>query len=256
MLPPPPASPKHLSHLPAAASTLPRIRHRPSSSATALFALPRRQQLHYAICSAPRRRKGTKSASRSRSADATGAPAASSSTSATLTAATSSSPPPLFPPGPSTGDGDTIVALATSPAPSAVAVVRVSGPLALRLVAGLFRPGNGKRWKAKSHSVSYGALFAPPEKDEDDGGGAPSSSIIDEVLVITMRGPRSYTREDVVEVHTHGGPTCAPRVLEALISAGQAGAADGGADDEDFGGTVRLARPGECTLRAFLAGLA
>ena len=99
MLPPPPASPKHLSHLPAAASTLPRIRHRPSSSATALFALPRRQQLHYAICSAPRRRKGTKSASRSRSADATGAPAASSSTSATLTAATSSSPPPLFPPG-------------------------------------------------------------------------------------------------------------------------------------------------------------
>ena len=160
----------------------------------------------------------------------------------------------MFPPGPSTGDGDTIVALATSPAPSAVAVVRVSGPLALRLVAGLFRPGNGKRWKAKSHSVSYGALFAPPEKDEDDGGGAPSSSIIDEVLVITMRGPRSYTREDVVEVHTHGGPTCAPRVLEALISAGQAGAADGGADDEDFGGTVRLARPGEFTLRAFLSG--
>ena len=75
--------------------------------------------------------------------------------------ATSSPPSPtsFFPPGPSTGDGDTIVALATSPAPSAVAVVRVSGPLALRLVAGLFRPGSGKRWSAKSHSVSYGALF-------------------------------------------------------------------------------------------------
>ena len=73
--------------------------------------------------------------------------------------------------------------------------------------------------------------------------------MIDEVLVITMRGPRSYTREDVVEVHAHGGPTCAPRVLEALLLAGGADGLGG-----DGGGTVRLARPGEFTLRAFLSG--
>ena len=133
--------------------------------------------------------------------------------------ATSSPPSPtsFFPPGPSTGDGDTIVALATSPAPSAVAVVRVSGPLALRLVAGLFRPGSGKRWSAKSHSVSYGALFSSSSSSGKADGA--QGGVIDEVLVITMRGPRSYTREDVVEVHAHGGPTCAPRVLEALLLA-------------------------------------
>ena len=80
--------------------------------------------------------------------------------------------------------------------------------------------------------------------------------MIDEVLVITMRGPRSYTREDVVEVHAHGGPTCAPRVLEALLLAGGADGlgGDGGGGGGDGGGTVRLARPGEFTLRAFLSG--
>jgi tRNA modification GTPase len=170
--------------------------------------------------------------------------------------ATSSPPPPtsFFPPGPSTGDGDTIVALATSPAPSAVAVVRVSGPLALRLVAGLFRPGSGKRWSAKSHSVSYGALFSSSSSSGKADGA--QGGVIDEVLVITMRGPRSYTREDVVEVHAHGGPTCAPRVLEALLLAGGADGlgGDGGGGGGDGGGTVRLARPGEFTLRAFLSG--
>ena len=181
---------------------------------------------------------------RPRNADAM-MPAAAS----TAATSTSSLPFPLFPPGPSTGDGDTIVALATSPAPSAVAVVRVSGPLALRLVSRLFRPGNGKEWRARSHSVSYGVLFSSPGKDGTEAG-----EVIDEVLVITMRGPRSYTREHVVEVHAHGGPTCAPRVLEALLSAGESSAFDDGFDGDGGGGLVRLARPGEFTLRAFLSG--
>ena len=142
--------------------------------------------------------------------------------------ATSSPPSPtsFFPPGPSTGDGDTIVALATSPAPSAVAVVRVSGPLALRLVAGLFRPGSGKRWSAKSHSVSYGALFSSSSSSGKADGA--QGGVIDEVLVITMRGPRSAGSTLVMflrEAHMHlararglrarGGPGAVTRALAA-----------------------------------------
>ena len=61
--------------------------------------------------------------------------------------------------------------------------------------------------------------------------------VVDEVLALAFRGPRSYTREDVVELHTHGGPVCAPRVAAACMAAG-----------------ARAARPGEFTLRAFLSG--
>lgn len=61
--------------------------------------------------------------------------------------------------------------------------------------------------------------------------------MVDEVLALAFRGPRSYTREDVVELHTHGGPVCAPRVAAACMAAG-----------------ARAARPGEFTLRAFLSG--
>jgi tRNA modification GTPase len=66
-----------------------------------------------------------------------------------------------------------------------------------------------------------------------DGDGA----VIDEVLCLSMLSPKSYTREDVLELHTHGGGVCAQRVLRALIEAG-----------------ARPARPGEFTLRAFLNG--
>lgn len=58
-----------------------------------------------------------------------------------------------------------------------------------------------------------------------------------QVLMLVMRGPRSYTAEDIVEIHTHGGGVCARRVLAAILEAG-----------------ARLARPGEFTLRAFLNG--
>ena len=231
-------------------------RHRLRASATPLFALPRRQQLRTVSLSTSRRGQGIRNTIRFRNEGAK-MPTAEAATAETSPSSPSSTSSPPFPRGPSTGDGDTIVALATSPAPSAVAVVRVSGPLALRLVSRLFRPGNGRRWKAKSHSVSYGAFLS----EEEQRGGV----LIDEVLVITMRGPRSYTREDVVDVHAHGGPTCAPRVLEALLSAAAANFddfddGDGGGGDGDGGGggrfcgTVRLARPGEFTLRAFLSG--
>ena len=145
-------------------------------------------------------------------------------------AAAASTPPPLplYPTGPSTGDGDTIAALATADAPAAVAVVRVSGPRALAVAASVFRPASREPWPAASHTVAYGHAI-DPASDAD--------TPIDEVIALTFRAPRSYTREDVVELHTHGGGVCAARVLAALNSAG-----------------ARAARPGEFTLRAFLSG--
>lgn len=144
-------------------------------------------------------------------------------------AAAASSPPfSLYPTGPSTGDGDTIAALATADAPAAVAVVRVSGPRALAVAASVFRPAAREPWPATSHTIAYGHAVDP---------ASDSDTAIDEVLALTFRAPRSYTREDVVELHTHGGGVCAARVLAALNAAG-----------------ARAARPGEFTLRAFLSG--
>eukprot|EP00878_Enallax_costatus_P020410 GHUV01021575.1.p2 GENE.GHUV01021575.1~~GHUV01021575.1.p2 ORF type:complete len:134 (-),score=23.44 GHUV01021575.1:1001-1402(-) len=80
-------------------------------------------------------------------------------------------------------------------------------------------------WQPKSQRIYYGTAV--------DGDG----HVIDEVLLLAMLRPRSYTREDVLELHTHGGGVCAQRVLRACIEAG-----------------ARPARPGEFTLRAFLNG--
>ena len=131
-----------------------------------------------------------------------------------------------FPDGPSHGDGDTIAALATADAPAAVAVVRVSGPRALAVAAAVFRQAGGRAWRADSHTVAYGRAVDPV-----------TAAPLDEVLALAFRAPRSYTREDVVELHTHGGGVCASRVLAALCAAG-----------------ARAARPGEFSLRAFLSG--
>lgn len=80
-------------------------------------------------------------------------------------------------------------------------------------------------WQPESHRVYYGTAI--------DAGG----TVLDEVLLLTMLAPRSYTAEDVVEVHTHGGGVSAARVLQRCLEAG-----------------ARLAQPGEFTLRAFLNG--
>jgi tRNA modification GTPase len=121
---------------------------------------------------------------------------------------------------------DTICAPATAPGEGAVGIVRVSGPEALPLVAGLFTASSRRPLtEAPSHTVHHGHLA--------DAAGEP----IDEVLVVLMRGPRSYTREDVVEVQCHGGPAAVEAALAALTGAG-----------------ARLAEPGEFTRRAFLNG--
>lgn len=80
-------------------------------------------------------------------------------------------------------------------------------------------------WRPQSQRIYYGTAI--------DGDGR----VVDEVLLLAMLRPRSYTREDVIELHTHGGGVCAQRVLRACIEAG-----------------ARPARPGEFTLRAFLNG--
>lgn len=119
---------------------------------------------------------------------------------------------------------DTIVAPATPPGEGGVGIVRLSGPQAQSLLAGAFL---GRRMPAAmvSHHLYHGRLCR--------GDGTP----VDEVLVVIMRAPHSYTGEDVVEVHCHGGSQILRSTLDLFLAAG-----------------ARLAHPGEFTRRAFLNG--
>lgn len=121
---------------------------------------------------------------------------------------------------------DTIAAVATAMAPSGIGIVRISGPDAVAVADRLYR---GKREEKrlenmKSHTIHYGWIV---EQEQ----------VLDEVLVMLMRGPHSYTGEDTVEIDCHGGVLAVKRVLEAVIHAG-----------------ARIAEPGEFTKRAFLNG--
>ncbi|CAL5002318.1 unnamed protein product [Urochloa decumbens] len=129
------------------------------------------------------------------------------------------------------GAPGTIAAIVTSlgGGPAAVGIVRLSGPDAVAVAGRVFRPTRRAPaqapWRPRSHFVEYGLAL------DADG------SVIDEVLVVPMLAPRSYTREDVVELQCHGNDLCLRRVLRACLEAG-----------------ARLADPGEFTLRAFLNG--
>ncbi|TMW95714.1 hypothetical protein EJD97_008451 [Solanum chilense] len=127
----------------------------------------------------------------------------------------------------------TIAAIVTSlggPA-AAVGIIRLSGPSAVPIVGRVFHPKVKKKkrssseWKPSSHVVEYGFV--------SDSHG----NVIDEVLVVPMLAPKSYTREDVIELQCHGSEVCLQRVLRACLEAG-----------------AKLAEPGEFTLRAFLNG--
>ena len=116
---------------------------------------------------------------------------------------------------------DTIVAIATAASDSAIAIVRLSGDDAIDIVDGIF----SRDLKAvPSHTITYGKIV-----DDKD--------IIDEVLVSVFRAPRTYTREDVVEINTHGGAYVTRKILALCLSKG-----------------ARLALPGEFTKRAYLNG--
>ncbi len=122
---------------------------------------------------------------------------------------------------------DTIAAIATPLGEGGLAVLRVSGPQALAVAEKVFVPvgkSSQKPSAAASHTIHYGRI-------ERDG------RFVDEVLVAVLRAPRTFTREDTVEISSHGGLLPAKLVLDALLAAG-----------------ARLAGPGEFTQRAFLNG--
>lgn len=119
---------------------------------------------------------------------------------------------------------DTIIAPATPPGEGGIGIVRLSGPGAEDLLLRYFSPSRVSA-RLDSHHLYHGILR--------DGAGQP----IDEVMAVLMRKPRSYTREDVAEIHCHGGTLVLRRILDVFLSGG-----------------ARLARPGEFTFRAFVNG--
>ena len=121
---------------------------------------------------------------------------------------------------------DTITAIATPSGEGGVGIIRLSGPDAERIAATVFVRSQGKNGKLKSHRLYHGTIREPK-----------TEKTLDEVLLTVMRKPQSYTGEDVVEVHCHGGVFVVRRVLALMLSQG-----------------ARHAEPGEFTKRAFLNG--
>ncbi|HLV50110.1 MAG TPA: tRNA uridine-5-carboxymethylaminomethyl(34) synthesis GTPase MnmE [Erysipelothrix sp.] len=118
---------------------------------------------------------------------------------------------------------DTIAAIITAVSESAISVIRLSGDESIEIANKLF---SRDLTKVKSHTVTYGHILDPMD-----------NAVIDEVLVSVFRAPKTYTREDVVEVSCHGGALVTKKVLELILSHG-----------------ARLANNGEFTQRAFLNG--
>jgi len=120
---------------------------------------------------------------------------------------------------------DTIAAIATPIGLGGIGIIKISGPKAIEIARRIFRPRN-ESLPLKSHHLYYGEVVDPYQ-------GYP----IDEALLSFMAKPRSYTREDVVEINCHGGYLVLKKTLELVIKSG-----------------ARLAEPGEFTKRAFLNG--
>ena len=121
---------------------------------------------------------------------------------------------------------DTIAAISTAMGGSGIGIIRISGDEAISVVDRIYHSKDNKKkiGDQKSHTIHYGYIY-----DGDE--------LIDEVLVMLMRGPRSFTAEDTVEINCHGGVYAMKRVLDTVIKHG-----------------ARPAQPGEFTKRAFLNG--
>ena len=117
---------------------------------------------------------------------------------------------------------DTITAISTALGVGAISIIRISGKEAITITNKIFRGRDLK--KVKSHTIHYGHIID-------------SNEIIDEVLVTIMKAPKTFTKEDVVEINCHGGIASTNKILETLLTNG-----------------CRLAEPGEFTKRAFLNG--
>ena len=116
---------------------------------------------------------------------------------------------------------DTIAAISTALGVGAISIIRVSGPETIKIVKQIFAKDITK---LKSHTIHYGHIID-------------SNEIIDEVLLSIMLAPKTYTKEDTIEINCHGGISTTNKVLELLLLKG-----------------ARLAEPGEFTKRAFLNG--
>ncbi|MHA6260981.1 tRNA uridine-5-carboxymethylaminomethyl(34) synthesis GTPase MnmE [Sporosarcina sp. CAU 1771] len=122
---------------------------------------------------------------------------------------------------------DTIAAISTPMGEGAIAIVRLSGDEAVQIADKVFRSVNGKSlFNEKSHTIHYGHLVDPKTKE-----------VVEEVMLSLMNAPKTFTREDVVEINCHGGIVAVNRVLGLVLREG-----------------ARLAEPGEFTKRAFLNG--
>ena len=116
---------------------------------------------------------------------------------------------------------DTIAAISTALGVGAISIIRISGPDSVNIVNKIF---DKDLTKAKTHTIHYGHIIS-------------NNQIIDEVLVSVMLAPKTFTKEDVIEINCHGGISTTNKVLELLLTSG-----------------ARLAEPGEFTKRAFLNG--
>lgn len=125
---------------------------------------------------------------------------------------------------------DTIAAIATPPGEGGIGIIRLSGPDACGIASRLFRAGRSQRvvdvGELESHRLTYGAILDPT-----------SGRQVDEVMLVSMHAPRTYTREEVVEIHCHGGMTPVKEILALCLAHG-----------------ARPAEAGEFTLRAFVNG--
>ena len=123
-------------------------------------------------------------------------------------------------------DFDTIAAISTPPGEGGIGIVRLSGDEALEIAEKVYKLENKKLSDQPSHTIHYGNIYHPKTNEK-----------IDEVMVTIMKAPKTYTREDIVEINTHGGVLVTNKVLQTVLGAG-----------------ARLAEPGEFTKRAFLNG--
>ncbi|EMB74185.1 tRNA modification GTPase TrmE [Streptococcus mutans 15VF2] len=121
-----------------------------------------------------------------------------------------------------TNEFDTITAIATPLGEGAIGIVRISGSKALAIIKKIFKGKNLD--DVPSHTINYGHIVE-------------NGAIIDEVMVSVMRAPKTFTREDVIEINTHGGVTVTNEILQLVLRSG-----------------ARMADPGEFTKRAFLNG--